>query len=236
MPYSTHKSEFFHRDLPELEGRRLTGKLIVIEGADGSGRSTQIRLLGRWLEAKGYAVSHAGIKRSSLAAEQLALAQEKNVMTYTTMALFYATDLYDQIVNQIIPALNASTIVLADRYVYTLMARALVRGAEESWISNLYSPAIEPDAIFYFKVAPDQLLERYLNKTRSLDYWESGMDLGLRKDGFDSFLEYQRLVDEEFEKMSGPHDFQTINATRPVFAIQKELRKKIKALLVPEAG
>jgi dTMP kinase len=234
MPYSTPKSEFFSRDLPELEGRLLNGKLIVIEGADGSGRSTQIRLLGRWLESKGYAVNQVGIKRSNLAAEQLTLAQEKNVMTYTTMALFYATDLYDQIVNQIIPALNASAIVLADRYVYTLIARAMVRGAKPDWIRNLYSPAISPDAIFYFKVAPDQLLERYLNKKRSLDYWESGMDLGLRKDGFDSFLEYQKLVDDEFEKMSGPHEFQTIDASRPVFAIQKELRKKIKAVLGEE--
>jgi dTMP kinase len=231
MPYSTPKAEFFSRDLPELEGRSLTGKLIVVEGADGSGRSTPIRLLGRWLESKGYAVNQVGIQRSNLAAEQLTLAQEKNVMTYKTMALFYATDLYDQIVNQIIPALNASAIVLADRYVYTLIARAMVRGAEADWIRNLYSPAVAPDAVFYFKVAPDQLLERYLNKTRSLDYWESGMDLGLRKDGFDSFLEYQRLVDEEFSKMAGPHEFQTISATRPVFAIQKELRKKIKALL-----
>jgi len=231
MPYDTTKSEFFNRDLPELEGRSLTGKLIVVEGADGSGRSTQIRLLGRWLESKGYAVNQVGIKRSNLAAEQLTLAQEKNVMTYTTMALFYATDLYDQIVNQIIPALNASAIVLADRYVYTLMARAMVRGAEADWIRNLYSPAIEPDAIFHFKVAPDQLLERYLNKTRSLDYWESGMDLGLRKDGFDSFLEYQGMIDEQFQKMSEPHEFQTIDASRPVFAIQKELRKKIKSLL-----
>ena len=139
--------------------------------------------------------------------------------------------MYDQIVNQIIPALNASAIVLADRYVYTLIARAMVRGADPAWVRNLYCPAIEPDAIFYFKVAPDQLLERYLNKTRSLDYWESGMDLGLRKDGFDSFLEYQGLMDEQFQKMSGPHAFQTIDASRPVFAIQKELRKKIKSLL-----
>jgi dTMP kinase len=231
MPYKTKKSEFFSRELPELEGRPLTGKLIVIEGADGSGRSTQIRLLGRWLESKGYAVHQVGIKRSNLAAEQLTLAQKSNVMTNKMMALFYATDLYDQIVNQIIPSLNSSAIVLADRYVYTLMARALVRGAKQEWMRNLYSPAIEPDAIFYFKVAPEQLLERYLNKTRSLDYWESGMDLGLSKDVFDSFLKYQGLIDEEFSKMSVPHEFETIDASRPVFAIQKELRNKIKSLL-----
>ena len=231
MPYTTKKSDFFSRDLPELEGLPLTGKLIVIEGADGSGRSTQIRLLGRWLESKGYAVDQVGIKRSNLAAEQLTLAQKSNVMTNKTMALFYATDLYDQIVNQIIPSLNASAIVLADRYIYTLMARALVRGAKTEWMRNLYSPAIEPDAVFYFKVAPDQLLERYLNKTRSLDYWESGMDLGLSKDVFDSFLKYQGLIDEEFSKMAEPQRFETIDASRPVFAIQKELRKKIKSML-----
>ena len=231
MPYSTNKTDFYCRELPELEGRPLTGKLIVIEGADGSGRSTQIRLLGRWLESKGYAVSQVGIKRSNLAAEQLTLAQQSNVVTNTTMALFYATDLYDQIVNQIIPALAASSIVLADRYIYTLLARALARGAENDWLRNLYSPAISPDVVFYFQTSPDQLLERNLNKNRSLDYWESGMDLGLSQDVFESFLEYQKLIDAEFSKMAGPHEFEIIDASRPVFAIQKELRKKIKSLL-----
>lgn len=231
MPYSTTKTEFYCRELPELEGRPLTGKLIVIEGADGSGRSTQIRLLGRWLESKGYAVSQVGIKRSNLAGEQLSLAQQSNVVTNTTMALFYATDLFDQIVNKIIPALAASTIVLADRYVYTLLARALVRGAKNDWLRNLYSPAISPDVVFHFQVHPDQLLERNLNKNRSLDYWESGMDLGLSQDMFESFLKYQKLIDQQFAKIAGPHEFEIIDASRPVFAIQKELRKKIKSLL-----
>lgn len=231
MPYSTNKTDFFSRELPELEGRPLTGKLIVIEGADGSGRSTQIRLLGRWLESKGYAVNRVGIKRSNLAAEQLTLAQQSNVVTNTTMALFYATDLYDQIVNQIIPALAASSIVLADRYIYTLLARALARGAENDWLRNLYSAAVSPDVVFYFQTSPDQLLERNLNKNRSLDYWESGMDLGLSQDVFQSFLEYQKIIDGEFAKMAGPHEFEIIGASRPVFAIQKELRKKIKSLL-----
>ena len=231
MPYSTTKTEFYCRELPELEGRPLTGKLIVIEGADGSGRSTQIRLLGRWLESKGYAVSQVGIKRSNLAGEQLSLAQQSNVVTNTTMALFYATDLFDQIVNKIIPALAASTIVLADRYVYTLLVRALVRGAKNDWLRNLYSPAISPDVVFHFQVHPDQLLERNLNKNRSLDYWESGMDLGLSQDMFESFLKYQKLIDQQFAKIAGPHEFEIIDASRPVFAIQKELRKKIKSLL-----
>ena len=231
MPYTTNKAEFFHRELPELEGRPLTGKLIVIEGADGSGRSTQIRLLGRWLESKGYAVSQVGIKRSNLAAEQLTLAQQSNVVTNTTMALFYATDLYDQVVTKIIPALAASSIVLADRYVYTLLARALVRGAENDWLRNLYSPAVAPDVVFHFQVDSDQLLDRNLNKNRSLDYWESGMDLGLSQDVFESFLLYQKLIDAEFAKMAEPHEFEIIDANRPVFAIQKELRKKIKTVL-----
>lgn len=233
MPSAETIDRFYSRPLPEaIElDQPMTGKLFVIEGSDGSGRSTQIRLLSRWLESKGHAVKHMGIKRSNLAGEQLSLAQKSNVLTDTTMALFYATDFFDQLVTQIIPALAAGSIVLADRYIYTLMARARVRGADDAWLRNIYGPAVIPDAVFYFELHGDLLFERYLNKSRSLDYWESGLDLGLADDMFDSFNKYQSLMHSEFHKMTGEYGFDTIDANRHVFGIQKELRKSIKPFL-----
>ncbi len=227
------RRRFFSLPLPEVVelDQPLTGKLFVIEGSDGSGRSTQIRLLSRWLEAKGHAVKHMGIKRSNLAGEQLTLAQQSNVLTNTTMSLFYATDFFDQLVTQIIPALAAGSIVLADRYIYTLMARSRVRGADDAWLRNIYSTAVVPDAVFYFELDGALLFERYLNKSRSLDYWESGLDLGLSDDMFDSFNRYQSLMKNEFQKMAEEYGFDVIDANRHVFGIQKALRKRIKPFL-----
>ena len=226
-------NRFFERPLPEVIelGQPLGGKLFVIEGADGSGRSTQIHLLTRWLEAKGHAVKSMGINRSSLAADQLTLAKQSNVLTDTTMSLFYATDFFDQLVTEIIPALAAGAIVIADRYIYTLMARARVRGADDAWLRNIYGPAVVPDAVFYFEISGNRLLDRYINKSRSLDYWESGMDLGLKPDMFDSFISYQSLINKEFEKMRAHYGFELVDANRHVFAIQKTLRKSIKPML-----
>jgi len=126
---STEKT-FFGRRPPEVRDAKFPGKLIVIEGADGSGRSTQISQLTHWLEANGFAVRHMGLRRSHLVSEELEDAKQGNVLTHTTLSLFYATDFFDQLVHDLIPALRAGFIVLADRYVYTLMARDLVRGAD----------------------------------------------------------------------------------------------------------
>jgi len=234
MPKGQQLEKFYGRELPETPEEPLTGKLIVIEGADGSGRSTQIKMLSQWLETKGYSVKLMGIKRSSLAAEHLSIAQQSNRLTHTTMTLFYATDFYDQLVTQILPSLSASSIVLADRYIYTLMARAQVRGADEGWLRNLYSPAIVPNGVFYFKTEPSSLIVRNLNKTRSLDYWESGMDLGLSDDMFDSFVKYQALMAEQYDRMANQYGFQVIDSERPVFSIQKELRRKVAEILAPK--
>jgi len=222
---------FLGRQLPEVRDPQFAGKLFVIEGADGSGRSTQIAQLTQWLEANGYAVRHMGLRRSNLVGEDLELAKQGNVLTHTTMSLFYATDFFDQLVHEIIPALRAGFIVLADRYIYTLMARILVRGSDRQWTYNLYSPAITPDAVFYFKVGARQLVERNFQKNSSLDYWESGMDLGLSRDMFDSFVAYQKLMQAEFERMQKEDGFEVINANLKVETIQRELRKKIGAML-----
>lgn len=218
---------FFGRPLPEVRDTNFAGKLFAIEGADGSGRSTQIAQLSEWLEANGFAVRHMGLRRSNLVAEELEDAKQGNVLTHTTLSLFYATDFFDQLVHEIIPALRAGLIVLADRYIYTLMARDIVRGAERAWTRNLYSPALLPDAVFYFRVGARQLVERNFQKNPTLDYWESGMDLGLSRDMFDSFVKYQRLLATEFQALAKDHAFTVINANLRIETIQRDLRRQI---------
>jgi dTMP kinase len=222
---------FFGRPLPEVTDARFSGQLLVLEGADGSGRSTQIEQLSEWLESSGYAVRHMGIRRSPLLAADIEHAKQSTVLTHTTMSLFYATDFFDQLIHEIIPALRAGYIVLADRYIYTLMARDLVRGADRAWTQNLYSPAIVPGAVFYLKVPPMQLVQRNFQKDSSLDFWESGMDLGLSRDMFDSFLQYQDRLQREFTRMQKTYDFTIVDASRPTKEIQRDLRSKIGAML-----
>jgi len=229
MPLTEKRS--FGGTLPELRDMNFSGRLFAIEGADGSGRSTQMAMLSSWLEANGFAVRTMGLRRSNLVAEELETAKQGNVLTHTTLSLFYATDFFDQLVHELIPALRAGFIVLADRYVYTLMARDAVRGANREWLRNLYSPALIPDAVFYFKVGGRQLVERNFLKNTTLDYWESGMDLGLSRDMFDSFLKYQRMLQAEFHRMQAEYRFEVINANQRIETMQRDLRRKIGALL-----
>ena len=192
MPAPIHKPSLpgriirtFGRPLAEMGAARLIGRLFANEGADGSGRSTNIKALSEWLEAGGYAVKHMGLRRSPLLAQDIEHAKQSRQLTRTTMSLLYATDFYDQLVNEIIPALRAGYIVLADRYIYTLMARDIVRGADSEWTRNVYSSALIPDAVFYLQVDPEELVLRNFEKNATLDYWESGMDLGLSRDMFE---------------------------------------------------
>jgi dTMP kinase len=225
----------FGRPLAEMGSSRLVGRLFVIEGADGSGRSTNIKALGEWLEAGGYAVRHMGLRRSPLLAQDIEQAKQSRQLTRTTMSLLYATDFYDQLVNEIIPALRAGYIVLADRYIYTLMARDIVRGAGPEWTRNLYSSALVPDAVFYLQVDPEELVLRNFEKNATLDYWESGMDLGLSRDMFESFLIYQGLIQRAFSRMQKRHGFTIINADRAFDKIQRELRSYLTASLARSA-
>src|SRR5437867_4971987 len=188
---------FYGHGIPRVDLEQLAGKLIVVEGADGSGRSTQIARLVEWLEASGHATVQVGLKRSTLVSEELEHAQEGNILSHTTLSLFYATDFADQLENIILPALRAGFMVLADRYIYTLMARDIVRGMDEKWVKNVYDIEIVPDAVFYLNVSPEELVQRNVAKSAALDYWESGMDIGLSRDIFDSFLQYQRLMAQQ---------------------------------------
>src|SRR3954470_4842157 len=219
---------FYGHGIPGVDPKKLAGKLIVVEGADGSGRSTQIARLVDWLEECGHGTVQVGLKRSTLVSEELEQAQEGNILSHTTLSLFYATDFADQLENIIIPALRAGFMVLADRYIYTLMARDIVRGMEEKWVRNVYGIALVPDAVFYLTVSPEELVQRNLAKNVTLDYWESGMDIGLSRDIFDSFLQYQKLMTEQFQRMQTSYDFTIIDGHRSVDEIYAELQTQIE--------
>ena len=231
---SKHAHQFYGHGVPRTQAENLGGKLIVVEGADGSGRSTQIVQLVEWLETGGRATVQVGLKRSTLVSEELEKAQHGNVLSRTTLSLFYATDFADQLENIIIPALKAGFIVLADRYIYTLMARDMVRGMNGAWLKNLYGIALEPDAVFYLSVEAEELVQRNLAKSAALDYWESGMDLGLSRDMFDSFLKYQTAMQMAFRQLQKTYGFTILDGNRSVDSVTRELRKKIGALLAGE--
>lgn len=230
LPTVTPKS-FYGGGLPGVDLEKLTGKLIAVEGSDGSGRSTQISQLVRWLEAAGHATVQVGLKRSTLVSEELEQAQHGNILSRTTLSLFYATDFADQLEHVILPALRSGFIVLADRYIYTLMARDLVRGMDEAWLRNLYSIAIKPDAVFYLEVEPRELVQRVFAKKKELDYWESGMDLGLAREMFDSFLKYQTLLRDTFRRLQGVYGFTIVDGHRPSDQINAELQKRIRSVI-----
>ena len=223
--------DFYGHGIPRVKSEDLGGTLIALEGADGSGRSTQLAQLVDWLETSGHPTKQVGLKRSTLVSEELDQAQNGNVLSHTTLSLFYATDFADQLENIILPSLKAGFIVLADRYIYTLMARDMVRGMDEKWLKNLYGIAPIPDAVFYLSVEPQELVQRNLAKTATLDYWESGMDLGLSRDLFDSFLEYQKRMGNAFRQLQKTYKFDIVDANRPVNEVNKELRKKIGVIL-----
>ncbi|MGD0253480.1 MAG: dTMP kinase [Verrucomicrobiota bacterium] len=227
----TNPRRFYGHGIPHVRLEDLAGKLIVVEGADGSGRSTQIARLVDWLETSGHATVQVGLKRSTLVSAELDKAQEGNILSRTTLCLFYATDFADQLENIILPALKGGLIVLADRYIYTLMARDMVRGMDEAWLKNIYGIALEPDAVFYLEVEAEELVQRNLSKKAALDYWESGMDLGLSRDMFDSFLKYQMNMQTVFRKLQKTYGFTIVDGNRSVETITKTLWDKIRALL-----
>jgi dTMP kinase len=172
-----------------------------------------------------------GLKRSTLVSEELDQAQQGNILSRITLSLFYATDFADQLENIILPALKSGFMVLADRYIYTLMVRDMVRGMDENWLKNLYGIALVPDAVFYLNVAPEQLIQRNFAKNFALDYWESGMDLGLTRDMFDSFLKYQAFVEKQFKRIQATYGFTIVDGHRSVDETNRELQKKIESVL-----
>jgi dTMP kinase len=223
--------KFYGEGIAGVNPEDLSGKLLVIEGADGSGRSTQIDLLKDYLENSGRAITNVGLVRSTLVSNELNKAKQGNVLSEITRSLFYATDFADQLENIIIPSLRAGFIVLADRYIYTLMAREIVRGEDRKWVRSLYGIALVPQLIIYLKVSPGQLVERNLRKNATLDYWESGMDLGISRDIFKSFMRYQRLIQREFSLMQTEFGFHVVNGNLAIRSVSREICAKVEEVL-----
>jgi dTMP kinase len=221
---------YYGQGIPYLPIGDYPGKLIAIEGTDGVGRSTQIQLLREWLEVKGYGVVETGWTRSPLMQPTIELAKSSNTLNKLTFVLLYATDFADRLEKEIIPALKAGFIVLSDRYIFTALARAGVRGVDRAWLRGLYGFAIPPDLVFYLKVDVDTLIQRVL-ESRGLDYWESGMDMKLADDIYDSFRTYQRSLLREYASMADEFQFRMIDARRAVDAIQHELRAQVSKFL-----
>ena len=225
--------KFYGAGLPHCDVTNLPGHLIVIEGADGVGRSTHIELLHGWLEGHGFAVSSTGLVRSALTRRGIQLAKEGHSFDRTTMALFYATDLADRVEHEIIPALRSGFVVLADRYVFTTMARGAARGLDREWLAKLYGFALVPRRVFFLRLDPDELIRRTLRRGGELDYWEAGRDIGLAPDLYGSFRKYQTLLIQEFDRMAELYGFTTIDASRTVEEVQAELRREVANLLDP---
>jgi dTMP kinase len=218
---------FYGKGLPGIDPDELKGKLIVLEGTDGVGRSTHIGLLKLWLENHGHAVLDTGMTRSALAGEGLKAAKEGHTLGRATMALFYATDFADRLENEIIPALRAGFIVLTDRYIHSLMARAIVRGADPEWIREVYQFALKPDIVIYLRVKIEDLITRVIQST-GFNYWESGMDLHLGEDMYDSFMEYQTRLLAEFDRMAEPHHFHIVEASAHIDEVFETIKKIVE--------
>ncbi|MGH7809782.1 MAG: dTMP kinase [Candidatus Binatia bacterium] len=224
---------FFGEGIPGLDPEELRGKLIIVEGADGVGRSTQIWLLKQWLETEGHAVLATRMTRSALAGKRLRQAKKGTTLGRVTMALFYATDFADRLEHEVIPALKAGFIVLTDRYVYTLIARALMRGVDPDWLREVYGFALKPDRIFYLRAGVDDLVTRVLQEG-GFDYWESGMDLNLGQDMFESFVEYQNRIIVQFDKMVEDYGFEAVDASRSIDEVFTDLKARMTKVLHDE--
>lgn len=236
--------ESYSGGIPGVDPSELTGWLIVIEGTDGVGRSTHVNRLRGHLERMGYAVADTGFTRSDLASAGIRRAKMGNTLGSNAFNLFYATDFTDRLERQIVPALRAGFVMLTDRYTYSLIARAIVRGADAEWIKKVYSFSLRPDAVFYLRIEVPDLVPRVLD-AGGFDYWESGMDLPMGEDLYESFVEYQRRVILQLDALAREYEFDTIDATRPIDEVSEYLAQRVAAVLestsapsamTPEAG
>jgi len=221
---------WYGHGLPYVAERRLPGHLIAIEGTDGVGRSTQIDLLRPWLELEGYAVSNTGWTRSPLLSETINEAKAGHQLTVTTFSLLYAADFADRMEHEILPALQAGFIVIADRYMYTAFARNSVMGADPVWTRDLFGVALVPDLVLYLDIDVETLIPRVV-LGKGMDYWESGMHLSLGTDLFDSFQRYQSRLIEEYRRLASEFGFIKVDARRSIEDLQNDLRAHIAEYL-----
>ncbi len=229
-PPCRRRARYYGRGLPYQSLDQYPGKIIAIEGTDGVGRSTQIRLLREWLEVQGWGVVETGWTRSMLMQPTIDLAKASNTLNKLTFVLLYATDFADRLEKEIVPALKAGFIVLADRYIYTALARARVRGVDRPWLRNLYGFSVVPHLVFYLKADVDTVIRRVL-QSGGMDFWESGMDMKASDDIYDSFRTYQSKLLREYASLAEEFGFRTLDARLDIDRIQQELRRQIGAFL-----
>ena len=227
--------KFFGERLPYLKPFSAKGKLITIEGTDGSGRSTQVALLKNWLEVQGYSVIETGWAHSNLMQRSIEMAKTGNMMDRMTFTLLYATDFADRFENQIIPAIKSGHIVLADRYIFTAFARDAVREPNPKWIRDLFSFALVPDLTIYLKVDLETLIPRVI-ESGGINYWEAGMDLHMGQDLFDSFVNYQTKLISEYDGLAKEFSFEAVDGRKAVDEIQENIRQKVGECLNPSSS
>ena len=221
---------FYGNRPPGIEDEFLPGRLIVIEGTDGVGRSTQVSLLKEWLEDGGYAVMDTGLRRSQLAGPGIDRAMRGNTLDPLTLELLYVTDFWDRLERLIVPALRAGMVALVDRYLYSLIARAVVRGVPARWIEDVCSFALVPDRVIYLDIDVEQLLPRVLGKT-GLGYWESGRDVLPGRGLYESYVEYQTRLLAEFQRQAERHEFTVLDARGSIAEVFERLRDEVAAVV-----
>jgi dTMP kinase len=226
-PDAEYSQSFFGESLVGLDPGELSGTLIVLEGMDGSGRSTQIALLQEWLESEGFAVQTSGLRRSNLVGRDIDELLAKNAVTRLTLALMYATDFFDQLEHRIVPALRSGAVVLADRFIFTLIARGVVRGINRDYLTGLYAMALRPHITFWLNVRPETAFAREFKKAQAISYWEAGRDMSLSHDLYWSFVRYQTMIKREFEVMAKKSSFIELDGEASVSAVNKLLRQRI---------
>jgi dTMP kinase len=216
--------------LPGVDTAALSGKLIVIEGPDAVGRSTQVAQLRLWLEQEGHAVLDTGMARSALAGKGIAKAKDGNTLGPVTMTLYYVTDFADRLENEIVPALRAGFVVLTDRYIFSIMARAIARGEDPQWIERVCGIGLVPHAVYYLRAKVKDLVSRVVVGRGAFDYWESGMDYHFGDDMYESFVNYQTRIIRALDRMAKRYGFIDIDAGRPPETIFRDLQRRISSL------
>ena len=224
---------FYGHTPPGAGDEETPGRLVVVEGTDGVGRSTQIAMLREWLEAEGYAVLVTGFRRSQLAATGIDRAMRGNTLDPLTLNLFYATDFWDRLEKNIVPALRSGMVALVDRYIFSIIARARVRGVSPRWLNDVFEFAVVPDVVLYLDVDVEHLVPRVLS-VRQLDHWESGEDFLRGPDLYENFIRYQSALIDEFRELAKEHQFVTVDgrgSVGDVFqALQTEVRKALQGM------
>ena len=226
---------FYRTPLAGVDPADLQGKFIVIEGPDAVGRSTQVRRLKSWLEELGHAVLDTGMARSALAGKGIRQAKEGNTLGPITMTLFYLTDFADRLENEVLPALRAGFVVLTDRYIFSIMARAIARGEDRAWIERTAGFALVPHLVLYLRADVKDLISRVVIGKGAFDYWESGMDSHFGTDMYDSFRRYQARLIRVFDSLAKPYGFEVVDASRPPDEVFETLKQSIAPMFEPPA-